>query len=96
MLFSTRTVLADEAMEMGLINRLTDQYELDQVVRDYALSISDISGESVSITNKMFMAYEAGQRVESQKTKDWFQAGFSSNDFKEGYQAFLEKRKPDF
>lgn len=96
MLFSARTILAEEAMEIGLINRLTDQYELDQVVRDYTQSISDVSGESLTITNKMFMAYENGQRTETQKTKDWFQAGFSSNDFKEGYQAFLEKRKPDF
>ena len=96
MLFSARTVLAEEAMQMGLINRLTDQYELDQVVRDYAMLIADTSGESLSMTNKMFVAYEAGQREESQKTKNWFQAGFSSKDFKEGYQAFLEKRKPDF
>jgi len=27
---------------------------------------------------------------------DWFLSGFSSADFKEGYKAFLKKRKPDF
>ena len=96
MLFSARTVLAEEAMQIGLINRLTDQYELDQVVRDYAISVADISGESISATNRMFMAYEAGQRGETKATKELFQAGFSSKDFKEGYNAFLEKRKPDF
>jgi len=96
MLFSARTVLSEEALQIGLINRLTDQYELDQVVRDYAMSIADISGESISATNRMFMAYEAGQRSETKATKELFQAGFSSKDFAEGYNAFLEKRKPDF
>ncbi|CAM3650241.1 enoyl-CoA hydratase/isomerase family protein [Litorimonas haliclonae] len=95
-LFSARLVLAEEAKEIGLVNRLADQYELDQIVRDYALSIADTSGESVSVTKQMFMAFEAGQRGETKSTKDLFHAGFSSDDFQEGYKAFLEKRKPDF
>lgn len=95
-LFSARIVLAEEAKEIGLINRLTDQYELDQIVRDYALAIAETSSDSARVTKQMFMAFEAGQRGETATTKEWFYSGFSSKDFEEGYKAFLEKRKPDF
>ncbi|WP_017932274.1 enoyl-CoA hydratase/isomerase family protein [Robiginitomaculum antarcticum] len=96
MLYTARKVDAKEAKHMGLINRLVDQYELDQVVRDYALSICATSGQSNIMTKKMFLAYEAGQRVDSAETQDIYLKAFSSSDFKEGYTAFMEKRKPDF
>lgn len=95
-LFSARLIGAEEAKTMGLINRLVDQYELDQVVRDYAVSICETSGQSNLTTKQMFLAYEAGQRGETPTTRKMFLEGFSSADFKEGYKAFLEKRRPDF
>lgn len=95
-LFSARLIRADEAKDMGLIDRLTDQFELDQVVRDYALSICATSKSSAQVTKQMFMAISEGQRGETATTKQWFLDGFSSDDFKEGYRAFLEKRPPEF
>lgn len=96
MLFSGRVVLAEDAKRLKLIDTLCDQYELDQVVRDYALSIADSSGESVTVMKQMFLALEAGQRGETATTRGWFEQGFVSADFKEGYSAFLEKRTPNF
>lgn len=96
MLYSARKVEAAEAKHIGLVNRLVDQYELDEAVRSYALSICNNSGQSNLMTKKMFAAYEAGQRVETDATREIFSSGFSSDDFKEGYTAFMEKRKPDF
>ena len=37
-----------------------------------------------------------GQDHDDDETRAWFANAFSSADFKEGYKAFLEKRKPDF
>ncbi|MGJ8562997.1 MAG: enoyl-CoA hydratase/isomerase family protein [Alphaproteobacteria bacterium] len=95
-LFSARLVQAEEAISIGLINRLVDKCELDQVVKDYASSICATSGQSNLMTKQMFSAYEAGQYGETEATIQTFLSGFTSDDFKEGYNAFLEKRTPEF
>ena len=96
MLFSGRIISAEEAKSMGLIDTLAEPYALDQTVRDYALSLCETSKESVRVMKQMFMAIAEGQRGETASTKQWFLEAFASDDFREGYQAFLEKRKPKF
>ncbi len=95
-LFSARLVQAKEAQKIGLVNKRVKQDELDKAVTDCAQEICDTSAQSNRQTKKMFLAYEAGQRGETPETEKWFLDGFSSEDFKEGYKAFLEKRKPNF
>lgn len=96
LLFSARNVGAEEAKQMGLINRLVEPYSLDQEVTDYALSICATAKSSVDVTKTMFLALQEGQRGETASTKQWFLDAFSSDDFKEGYSAFIQKRKPKF
>ena len=95
-LFSARMILPPEAKELGLVNRVVDQYELDTAVLEYALSICELSGQSAVVTKQLFHALETGQRTDTPATRAMYLEGFSSEDFKEGYSAFLEKRKPDF
>lgn len=95
-LFSARLIKSSGAEKMGLINKLFKPDELKNGVMDYAKGLTVLSAQSAIITKKMFAAYQAGQSGESAQSMDWFLDGFVSDDFKEGYKAFLEKRKPDF
>ncbi len=95
-LFSARLLKAEEAKTIGLINRLVASDDLDKVVTDYAHSICQTSKQSNLMTKQMFLAYEAGQRLDTKETQALFLDGFASDDFKEGYSAFLDKRKPNF
>lgn len=95
-LLSARIVKAKPAKKMGLIHHVTKVDELETEVMACAARISALSTESLRVTKSMITAYRRGQREDTAKTDAQFAAGFSSQDFGEGFRAFLEKRKPDF
>lgn len=95
-LLSARLIKAKRAEKMGLINKLFKPDDLDREAMAYAEGLTALSIQSAIITKKMFAAYQSGQSGENSQSMDWFLDGFTSKDFKEGYKAFLEKRKPDF
>lgn len=95
-LFSARLIKSKPAERMGLINKLYEGGELEAAVMTYALGLTAQSSYSAKITKDMFAAYQLGQRGDTPETESWFLSGFGSEDFKEGYTAFLEKRKPNF
>lgn len=95
-LFSARLIRSGEAKAMGLVNSLHGVDQLQGDVSEYASSIAALSVQSAKITKQFVLAYQAGQRGETSETKASFLAGFGSDDFKEGYQAFLQKRTPNF
>jgi len=95
-LMSARLITAKPARKMGLVNQLFKVDNLAEKTLDYAQGLAALSPQSLKITKKMFAAYQAGQTGETAQSEDWFLDGFSSADFREGYRAFLEKRKPDF
>jgi len=96
MLLSARLIQAKPARKMGLINQLFKVDNLEEKTLEYAEALAALSPESLRITKNMVAAYQAGQSKETAQSMEWFLDGFSSVDFKEGYKAFLEKRKPDF
>ena len=95
-LLSARIMKADEAKTMGLVHRVIDVDTLEEAVFGYAAGMSALSPESLRVTKSMISAYRKGQREDSIETREQFAAGFSSEDFGEGFRAFLEKRKPNF
>ncbi len=95
-LFSARVIKARRAEKMGLINKRYKPDELEGEVLAYAKNLSSLSTQSHRITKQMMAAYQAGQFGDNAQTMDWFLDGFVSDDFQEGYRAFLAKRKPDF
>lgn len=96
MLFSARTVDADEALQAGLVDRVFEPGRLDIEVSAYCTRLLDMSPVSATYTKKMITRVLEGQDHDTDETRAWFANAFASADFQEGYRAFLDKRKPDF
>jgi enoyl-CoA hydratase/carnithine racemase len=95
-LFSGRTLLADEALDIGLIDRIVAPDVLAKTVAEYAAALAGLSQISIRTAKQTVEAISAGATQQSDELQAAIEATFSGADFSEGYAAFLEKRKPDF
>ncbi len=95
--FTARQFTANEALQMGLVNRVLPEAELEKYVKDYA---DTISGNAPMTVNSV--KYIVGESVKPESERnlkrcaDLVAQCFASNDYKEGRTAFMEKRKPAF
>jgi len=96
MLYSGRTLDAQEALRIGLIHRVADPDGLDPLVSRYVDGLLETSGSSARLTKAMIARLRAGRIEDDAESRAMFLDAFQSQDFQEGYRAFLEKRKPDF
>jgi len=96
MLFSARKIKNDEALSIGLANQLFPAGELDAEVLRYAEQLASHSPNSLQVTKEVMEHIEAGGVEPSDDITKKISDAFLSDDFKNGYSAFLEKRKPQF
>jgi enoyl-CoA hydratase/carnithine racemase len=93
--FTAKQFTAREAYEMGLVNRVVADGDLDAVVQDYA----DTIGRNAPLTVKT-AKFTIKQTVEPEpdlaRCAEMVKQCFASNDYIEGRRAFMEKRKPQF
>jgi len=88
---------ADKALEWGLVNRVFDDSELMEKARELARDLAAGPTVSLSLIRRLYWesaenSYEQQLNLERQMQR---RAG-DSQDFKEGVQAFLEKRPAKF
>jgi enoyl-CoA hydratase/carnithine racemase len=96
-LATARTFDAAEAHHMHLVNRVATAAALDALVAEYIAQI----GANAPLTVRAAMkAIDEGLKPPAERdlatVQQMVDACFASNDYKEGRQAFLEKRKADF
>lgn len=96
MLYSGRLVAADEALRIGLADRVFPGERLLDEAHGYAKTVSALSSNAHRITKHMVQAVLDGTDAETDDLRRLFDSCFASDDFEEGYRAFLEKRKPVF
>ncbi|MDG2383256.1 MAG: enoyl-CoA hydratase [Pirellulaceae bacterium] len=98
LLYSTRMIDADEALRIGLVNRVISAESLMDEVRQYAIHLATkVSPRSLRMMKQQ--VYEAlfqslDEAIDS--ANDLMVRSFSCHDFKEGVAHFLEKREPRF
>ncbi len=95
-LFTGRILTAEDALALGLIDRLTDPGALMEAAGAFCDQVAAASAVSARITKQIIARIQAGQSEDDAETRKLFLDAFQGEDFHEGYRAFLTKRKPDF
>ncbi len=96
-MFSARKLRTDEALRIGLINRVVEPDELEAVTVAYAELLAGNAPLSIK-ASKFFIAQlgvERAQRDEA-RIEAMQRTAEASEDFKEATLSFVEKRKPVF
>jgi enoyl-CoA hydratase/carnithine racemase len=96
MLFTGRLFDAEHALRVGLIDTVCAGDEVLSTARTKAAEIADQSQWSVRAAKKMIAALRHGGEAAAAAEVERFLDGVTGPDFKEGFNAFLSKRKPEF
>jgi enoyl-CoA hydratase/carnithine racemase len=96
-MFSARRLKAEEALRIGLINRIVEPDELEAVTIAYAETLAANAPLSIRASKYFIgqLGLERAQRDEERMAAMQRDAE-NSEDFKEATRSFVEKRKPVF
>jgi enoyl-CoA hydratase/carnithine racemase len=96
LLFSARLVAAEEALRLGLVDRVLTTAELAGAVQSYAEALCGLSGNTHRVIKSIFGMIGRGQGEEDQISRALRDGAVEHSDFIEGRSAFLAKRMPLF
>jgi enoyl-CoA hydratase len=96
-LYEGTLVLAEEALDMGLVDLIYPPERLHEEVQTYANSLAQKPAQTLAairrtITEGGAMSFEEGMKIEYESAVKLA----DTRDFSEGISAFLEKREPDW
>ena len=94
LLFTGRLLSASEAAEAGLVNRVVEPDRLVAVVREYAQTIAANAPLTVRASKEMIRRIQKHRRIDPALGRDLIVTCYTSADFHEGVDSFLEKRAP--
>ena len=87
-------ILADEAFEMGLANRVVEDHELLDTALSWARKLASQAPLALEQIKRVSAAGDLDEGIEAEKGA--FASVFASADAREGISAFLGKRAPHF
>lgn len=95
--FTARQFSAEEAQMMGLVNRVVPRDQLESYVREYAGTIGGNAPMTIStLKATVAEALADADKRDLDKISRMIDECFASEDYKEGRQSFMEKRKAQF
>ena len=96
MIFLCRKFTADEAVKIGLINKVVPKAKLREETEAWCQQMKGYSGQTLRATKKS-LNFESDELYASwQQGMELLAEIWGSDESLEGMNAFLEKRKPDF
>jgi enoyl-CoA hydratase len=96
-LFSARFLDAEEALRIGLINKIVSKDELEATVRDYANLLTGNAPLTIkAVKASVRELLRDPEKRNFEKLNKLVNQCFDSKDYAEGRRAFMEKRKPVF
>ena len=97
LVYSGRRVDAQEALALGLVNRVVADDVLDDIAFDHARELASGPTFALGVTKKMFKLMYQPDLETLLDAEAWAQGlALLTDDHKEGVQAFFDKRRPQF
>lgn len=99
LLFTARIVIGQEAIDLGLADRLCEPEELLPAALEYARNLAANSSPVAMgiMKQQVYEALESTQdEARTRAIRWWYTVLRQHNDFKEGVNSYLEKRPPAF
>jgi enoyl-CoA hydratase/carnithine racemase len=94
LLFTGQFLDADAALAAGLVNRIVPAEDLSFVVHRTAMEVVANAPLTITATKEMLRRIAAHRRLSAGADHDLIEMCYSSDDFREGVAAFIEKRRP--
>jgi enoyl-CoA hydratase/carnithine racemase len=96
LLYSARSFDASEAFQIGLVERVFEDEDIEKRTLEYVEILLRRSQYSIRAAKHVSAAAMAGKSDDDKEIQDLRGAAFSGEDLKEGLAAFASKRAPDF
>jgi enoyl-CoA hydratase/carnithine racemase len=94
LLFTGRMLSAADAHAAGLVNQIVASADIANVVRELGRTIASHAPLTIRATKEMLRRIAVQRRLVEGADEDLIELCYTSEDFREGVAAFLEKRKP--
>lgn len=96
LLYTAKLITAEEGKEIGLVDYIYPLGEIEEKCLEFARQIIRKSSVANNGIKQVIQAIIDGDNEETEEIEKLILESFSSDDYKEGIEAFLEKKKPNF
>ncbi len=97
LMMSAEPIVASEALKMGMIYKVFSNNDFESSSLDFVSKLSQMPTKGLGLTKRLLnSSYSNNLEEQLEMEKQCQEIAGKTNDFDEGVQAFLDKRKPNF